>query len=294
MSEPRAAGDYRGLSGLDLESHYNPRLAVPDFEDYLASHQRLSEAAAGRLDGHTDLHYGSHTLQTLDVYPAAERDAPVHVFIHGGYWRALDKALYRFIAPPLVASGVTTVLLNYRLAPAVTVGEIVEDVLAALRWVDDQAVAHGGDRRRITISGHSAGAHLAAMVLAHDWTAEDRPADLVKGAALLSGIYDLAPVPLLPVNQEIGLTPEHATAMSPMLRPPLLREGVDPPRILIGAGGDEPADWIRQSVDYAALCDSLGLSVTHQNFPGENHFSMMERMTDPESPMFRAVRTLVG
>ncbi|MCR9256442.1 MAG: alpha/beta hydrolase [Alphaproteobacteria bacterium] len=286
------------MSGLTLERHYNPRLAVPDFQDYLDSHQRLSAAAEDGLAGTLDIHYGSHTLQTLDVHPAAgsvpASGTPVHLFLHGGYWRGLDKALYRFMVPPLVASGVTVVPVNYRLAPAVTVGEIVEDILEALRWVSDHVAEYGGDPDRITLSGHSAGAHLAALVLAHDWTPEDRPADLVKGAALLSGIYDLEPVPLLPVNQEIGLTPEHATAMSAMLRPPLVQEGIAPPRLLIGAGGDEPSDWVRQSVDYAALCENLGLPVTRQDFPGENHFSMMEQMTDPESLMFRAVRALVG
>lgn len=289
---------YNGLSGLELESHYNPRMAVPDFELWLASHAEKSDAVA-QNDSVLDAHYGSHTLQALDIYPAklsgnASGKAPVHVFIHGGYWRALDKALYRFIVPTLVDKGICTVLINYRLAPHVGLGEIVEDTLESLRWVHDHIEDHGGDPERISLSGHSAGAHLAAMALAHDWTAEDRPADLIKGAALLSGLYDLTPVPMLPVNQEIGLSEEDASAWNATLRPPLFNQATAGTKLVIGVGGNEPSDWIRQSTDFASLLHDLGFQPRFVRYEGENHFSMMEQLCDPNSEMTDSILAVVG
>ena len=139
-----------------LEAHLNPRLAVPDFADHLARYETMSAAARQRLEGKLDLPYGASPLERLDVFPAATAGAPLHIFIHGGYWRALDKSQHSLVAEPLVAAGICTVLINYDLCPAVTLDRIVEQCGEAIAWTFRNAREFGADPARLTLSGHSA------------------------------------------------------------------------------------------------------------------------------------------
>ena len=212
------AASYKGLSGEALEREYNPRLAAPDFQAYLDAQASRAAATRDALAGSLDVSYGDGPLQTLDIFPAKTPNAPVHAFIHGGYWRGLDKNFYSYIAEPLVAAGATVAMVNYDLAPGQTISGIVSQIAEAVRWLHANARQVGGNPDRLYLSGHSAGAHLAAMMLARDWAAEGRPADIVKGVVAVSGVYELEPVTMLKVNAEIGLTPEEAGRLG-------LREG---------------------------------------------------------------------
>ncbi len=277
--------DYDSLSAEDIEAQFNPRVAVQDFDGHLAQYTARSRAARGRLEGRLDLAYGATPLQTLDVFPAARSGAPVQVFLHGGYWRALDKSDLSFVAEPLVAAGATAVLLNYDLCPQVTLDDIVAQVRAGVAWVYRHAADLGGDPDRLYVSGHSACAHLVAMALAHDWAGADGlPADMIKGLAAVSGVYDLAPVLRVSVNEEIGLDDEMARRNSPSLRPP----GPGAP-IFLAVGERETPGWQQQSVDFHEACRGRGVDCELMRVAGADHFSIAYDLADPATALCRAV-----
>jgi arylformamidase len=278
---------WRNLRADDLEVQFNPRRAVPDFEAYQAANAARSDATRARLAGRLDLAYGQGPLQTLDVFPAAAADGgpgPVHVFFHGGYWRAQDKASFAFVADHLVAQGICTVIANYDLCPAVTLDGVVAAARRAIAWTFRHAGDFGGDPARLTLSGSSAGAHLQAMVLAHDWASEGLPADVVKGAVPISGIYDPEPARHISVNAEIGLTEEIARRNDALTLVPRVRCPV-----ALFVGGAEPPLWQQQTMEYAAHLRAHGLSPSCRVLPGANHFSILDQYLHADSEIVRAI-----
>jgi arylformamidase len=272
------------LSTAELEADFTPLLAVPDHEAYIERGARLSAAVRGRLRSSLDLAYGDTALQKLDVFTAENPHVPVVVFIHGGYWYSLDKSDYSYVAAPLVAAGATTVLINYDLCPVVTLDEIVRQCIRAVAWVYRHIASATGRPPRLYVSGNSAGAHLAAMALAHDWTAEALPADLISGVFCITGIYDVTPLPRISTNDLIGLTSEIARRNSPMFLRPATKAAA-----LVVVGGDETPGWIRQSTDYASMLRRHGVPVELMVVEGHNHFSIAESLGDPESQAARAI-----
>jgi arylformamidase len=279
--------NWRDLGADELEQQFNPRRSVPDFEAFQAQKAALSARVRARLKGRLDVPYGGTALQQLDVFlaaPAGGTGAPVHVFFHGGYWRAQDKANFAFVAEPLVRAGICTVIANYDLCPAVNLDEVVASARRALSWTWRHAAEFGADPARLTISGSSAGAHLQAMALAHDWPADGLPADLIKGAVPISGIYDPEPARHISVNAEIGLTEaiarrNDALALEPRVRCP----------VALFVGGDEPSLWRRQTELYAAHLRRHGLDPTLAVVPGAHHFSILDQYLDPGSAVVRAI-----
>ncbi len=278
--------DWRRIPEAELESHFNPRVAVPDAEDYL---QRLAAASAAARERHrpdTDVRYGAGPRQQLDLFRAADPGGPIQIYIHGGYWRALSKGDFSYMAPPMLAAGASVVVMDYDLCPAVTLDTIVAQTIDCVRWVARHGGEIDGDKDRIYLSGHSAGAHLAAMALAHDWTRDGLAADLIKGAVLVSGIYDPAPVLRISVNDDVRLTPEVAARNNACAHPPL---GGAP--LLVAVGGAEPAGWIGQSVDYhTAAGPESALTIVAD----AHHFSIALRMADPADPLCQATLDQMG
>ncbi len=266
-----------------------PRIAVPDHEAWLAADAELSETAKRTLPCHLDISYGDTALQRLDIFPAARTPAPVQVFFHGGYWRALDKSTYRFIALSLAPAGIATVLVNYDLCPAVTLDDIVSQTVASLAWVYRNGAAHGCDNRRLYICGNSAGAHLAAMALTQDWSALGLPADLIKGACCITGIYDLAPVLRIDANADIRLTSGMVARNSPLSLPPPMK-----PPVIVAVGADETPLWIKQSTDYAAMLRAHGVPTELMIIPAAHHFSITRSLADPEGVLPKAIRRQIG
>ena len=166
---------WASLSQEEHEFQYNPQRAFPTFADHQMARVPLNAAARASLNAHLDLPYGDHPLRRVDIYPAAgaAAPAPVHVFFHGGYWRAQDKENFAFLAAPFVARGVTTVIANYELCPGSTLDGVVDSAIAAVEWTFHNITEYGGDSMRIGLSGHSAGAHLCAEILAVDWRERD-------------------------------------------------------------------------------------------------------------------------
>ena len=215
-----------------LDAQYNARASIPEHAEIFARWSADSAAARASTGASLDLRYGDGPNESLDVFHAQRPGAPVLVFIHGGYWRALDKREQSFLAPALVAGGAMVVLPNYALCPAVSIATIALQLTRALAWVHRNAADFGGDPQRIVVAGHSAGGHLAAMMLACRWrdVGADLPPDLVKAALAISGLFDLEPLRRAPFLQpDLRLTPADVRRLSPArfapprARPPLRR-----------------------------------------------------------------------
>jgi arylformamidase len=284
--------DPAALSDEALNQQFMPRIAVPDHERWLAedlaASQRVRQDFAASGSALLDCRYGPGPRQTLDVFPADRPAAPILVWMHGGYWRALSKEHYANIAPPFLTSGAAVVLVGYDLCPAVTLDELLGQTRAALRWVHTHAREMRGDPNRIILAGNSAGAHICAMALQYDWSNEAFPRDSLRAAALITGVYDLTPVLRLPVQAEIRLKAEEVDALSPQ-KLPIGNKA----RSLVAVGADEPPLWIDQSRDYHAKLAAAGAPSELLIVPDRHHFSITRDLTDPESTLTRKVTELL-
>jgi arylformamidase len=282
-----------------LDSEYNNRALVPGHGEILARWARDSRTAREQGPALLDLHYGHGPAEQLDIFPAAPAagggSAPVLFFIHGGYWRSLDKADHSFLAPAFQRLGVCVVVPNYALCPAVTVPDITLQMVQALAWTHRHIGVHGGDASRITVAGHSAGGHLAAMLLACRWQAvgADLPATLVRNALSISGVFDLEPVRLAPfVQPSLKLTPAQVKKASPARLPsPGLREGRG--RLYAVAGGDESSEFRRQN---RLIREAWGREVVPvcEDLAGLNHFTVVDALIQPKHRLHALARELLG
>lgn len=273
---------WTGLTPQEHEFQYNPQAAFPDFKDAQAGRASVNAAALEKLTREADIGFGDHPLRRLDVYAAAG-DAgpkPVHVFVHGGYWRAQDKENFAFVAEPLVAAGIVTVVINYELCPDSTLDGVAESAIAAVGWVRGNIDRFGGDPSRITLSGHSAGAHLAAEVLAHEW---DDPS-FITGMVAISGIFDPRPVMGTTVNAEVRLTEEIARRRDVERRP--VRAACP---VSVFVGGLEPWQWIDQSYRYGHHLHRSGLNPEVHVLPRWGHFDILSEYMEAGSPILNAV-----
>lgn len=286
---------YRNLPPETLEREFNPRAAAQNIDERLAASAAASAATRARLDPVLDVRYGPGEKETLDIFPAPDRApgarAPVQLFIHGGYWRAMDKSDYSFVADVFHPAGAVTVVVNYDLCPAVTLDTVVEQSNRSIAWTYRNVARYGGDPERLYVSGNSAGGHLTAMALAHDWAgAEGLPADLVKGASPITGVFDCEPVLDITVNEDVRLDGvEQARRLSPLRHPPRR-----PLPLLVSVGGAEPELWIRMSKDYAALCREHGIECEYMELPGHDHFDISRAAGDPASPLAQAMVRMMG
>jgi arylformamidase len=277
---------WSSLTPAEHEFQYNPQAAFPNFKDAQAGRAATNAKALASLARRADQAYGEHPLRKVDVYPAATGDgpAPVHVFFHGGYWRAQDKENFAFVAAPLVAAGITTVVANYELCPASTLDGVAESAIAAVDWVRREASSFGGDPGRISLSGHSAGAHLVAECMAHDWAAAGVEPAFIVGAVMISGIYDPRPVMGTSVNAEVRLTEDIALRRDVERRPVFAKC----PSTLF-AGGLEPWHWIEQSYRYSHHLHRRRMNPEVHTLPRWGHFDILNEFTEAGSPILRSV-----
>jgi arylformamidase len=273
-----------------LDSMYNNRMLVADYASYFERWIETSKAARASQPCTLDVAYGQSPGEKLDVFHGAAKDAPVMVFIHGGYWRSLDKSDHSFVAPAFTAQGACVVVVNYDLCPAVTIPEITMQMVRSLAWVYRNIAQHGGNPKRITVIGHSAGGHLAAMMLACVWKAyaADLPAKLVKNALSISGLYDLEPLRHAPnVKDSLKLTPAQVRKASPALLP-APRKGV----LYSVAGGNESAEFLRHNLMIQKAWGKKTVPVCEE-LPGLHHFSVVDALVEPGHRLHELARQLI-
>jgi len=207
---PSAPSRASRLDPAWLDAEYDQRARHPEHVEIGARWETASSLVQRIESWRRDVRYGAGDGETLDIYPTPRADAPVLVFIHGGYWRSSDKSLHAFIAPSFTSEGALVIVPNYALCPAVGIEHIALQLTRCLAWVHRHAALYGGDPSRIVVVGHSAGGQLAAMMLACRWKDVDPalPAQLVSGALAISGLFDLEPLRLAPfIKDDIRLTP---------------------------------------------------------------------------------------
>ena len=269
-----------------LDDQFNLRKRHPSGKIYLLRNFLESRLAARRLRCSLDVDYGDSPGQRVDVFPAESPSSPVFVFIHGGYFRALDKSQYRFIAPRLRRAGYATVLVNHDLAPQVSVTEIVRQALAAYSWICHNIERWGGDPGRMVICGHSVGAFLAAKILERETRAEEHGGGHVEKALLLSGLYDLEPLKRSYLDRDLRLTRDEVETLSP-----IACSLGQTPEILIAVGEEETEEFVRQSVDYAAKLRSDGVENDLLILPGLHHYSMARTLAQTENAVIERIRS---
>ncbi len=277
------AAVWRGLTRAQVADQFDMRRAVPDGAAYSAAKRELSQRVRAALPGPRDVVYGPGPRQSIDIYPAAQSDAPILIFVHGGAWRSLDKTVYAFIAEAWYARGVTCVLPGYGLIAEVDLDTMVAEIRQAVRWTAAQAPGFGGDPSRIVLAGMSAGAQLSGMALADPDTAVH-----IRAAVLASGVYDLTPHSLHDRYTDMALDAARIRRVSPMVNPPARR---DTP-IVFAVGGDETDGFITLTREFHDLCQSRGHNCRLIVEPGRHHFSMGSAFGEPDSELFGAMVNL--
>lgn len=260
------------------------RAHVPDFELISQGYSRASDAARSRWMARTDIAYGPGADDRLDLFfPERQRPGrPIHIFIHGGYWRANVKEDYAFLTEMICGSGSIAALVEYARLPAVRMETLVGQVRRAARWLRDNAVCFGGDPDAITASGHSAGAHLAFYLAACGPAAGAPPAADVRSLLLVSGVYDLHPIMSSFLQAEIDLRPEEAGEWSPVTSTISPRT-----RMAIAVGANETRPFIDQARSLAAALPGQPTPILVE---GADHMSIVRDMGDVATPMGRLFR----
>ncbi len=261
-----------------LDRMYNNRDLVPEYAEHFRRWAAWSAEATRSQPRELDLRYGGGPNEHLDIFRAPQAGAPVLVFLHGGYWRGLDKREHAFVAPAFTRQGTCVVIPNYALCPAVTLPQIVLQMVQALAWTWRNIAKYGGDPQRIAVAGHSAGGHLAAMMLACDWQAHasDLPPVLVRRALSISGLFDLEPIMHTPFLQpDLRLTQQQVRMASPALLP-APAQGT----LATVCGGAESEEFVRQNRLIRAAWGERAVPVCEE-LPGFNHFSVLEALVEP-------------
>jgi arylformamidase len=269
----------------DFEAEYNNRARVPEHPEIFA---RWAAASAAHRKAHPDaelgLSYGASPRQFVDLFwPEAGRDVPIALFIHGGYWRSLAPTAFSHLAAGVNARGIAFAAVGYDLCPAVTIATIISQIRAATAFL------YRRHKRPLTASGHSAGGHLTACLVATDWKNEgtDLPQDLVRAGLSISGLFDLAPLMDTAMNGDLRLDPMSAANASPLFWDISRGRTLD-----AWVGGNESAEFLRQSREVADVWGKKGVATEYVAVPGANHFTVLDPLADPASAMTERLAAL--
>jgi arylformamidase len=273
-----------------LDVQYNNLARIAEHPQIFERWRNASTLARANSTNHLDLPYGSGPNETLDVFTPERPGAPVLVFIHGGWWRALDKSDLSFVAPAFTRAGAMVVVPNYALCPAVTIDTIALQMVQALAWTHRHAARHGGDPARIVVAGHSAGGHLAAMLLCCRWNevAPDLPAQLVRSALSISGLFDLEPIRRTPfLQRDLRLTPASVARLSPArFAPPA-------GRLFATVGAQESEEFLRQNRSIRAAWGEQAVPVC-ETVADTHHLDVLHALADPKTRLHGLALDLLG
>ena len=276
------------MAAIDYEVEYNNRARVPEHPEIFARWTYAAELYRAEMlkDGRAELGltYGSTPRQTIDLFLAqGHENAPLAIFIHGGWWRSLEPSVFSQMARGPNERGISVAVVGYDLCPNVTIADIIEQMrrMCAYLWQRFE--------RRMTVYGHSAGGHLAAALLATDWRTlyPKAPADLVPAAYSISGVFDLTPLLSTSVNADLRLDPAEARKVSPLFWPIAANRVFD-----AVAGGLESSEFKRQSLTIARTWHQTGAQTRYEEVAGTNHFTVIDPLSDPQSTMAARVADL--
>jgi arylformamidase len=270
------------LEPEDLDRQYNARATVADVNIYLDAYREESERIFRTVPCIRDLAYGPGQDEKLDIFQVpGVPNAPVFVFLHGGYWRLLSKEDSCFMAENFTAHGIAVVVVNYSLAPKAKLQKIVSQVRTSIAWLWKNGSSHGLDPDRIVVAGSSAGGHLAGMALSGGWQeSHGLPQDVIKAAFGVSGLYDLTPIPKTHVNEWLGLDDAMAREMSPLFHLPERSC-----HLVLAFAETDTDEFKRQSEAYRTAWEASGFPVICFEVPCRNHFDVILDWQYPDSSM---------
>ena len=272
---------YRGYATqAEIDEQYDVEAQVPDFSIYAKHYVGESQRAREQMKCELGIRFGATLDETLDIFYAEKPNAPVFVFLHGGGWRSLTSKEFSCVALGLVPLGITTVVVNYSVAPKVSIDEITRQARSAVAWVLSNISKYGGNPSRVVLGGHSAGAHLTAMCLQTPWKDDYGFAnnDPLTGAVLVSGLYDLQPLRYSSLQPQMQLDDGVIRRNSPMFS---VRASATP--ALIAWGADEPSEFGRHSEDFNANWIAAGNRSRRVLQAGLNHFNILYGFEDSRS-----------
>lgn len=277
---------YKQYDQEALDRQYNNRVHVPDFEIHLERWKSLSRQTEKELRVVKDLQYGSLPREKLDIYPSQQPSSKTLIFIHGGYWHKWGKEDFQFVAKAFHDYGITTVLINYPLAPAVSIDQIVTSCRDAVCWISQNIKIYNGDPGQLYVAGHSAGAHLAVMLLATAPTATGEKntklvANKIQGVCAISGLFNLTPIHLSHINEVLHMDKETTLRNSPVQHLPASQ-----PALSIVVGSGETDEFLDQSMElYTLWKENIATEIVQAQ--ALNHYSIVETMLDRQSSLHK-------
>jgi arylformamidase len=278
------------MTAIDYEKEYDNRARVPEHPQIFAGWARdaaaYREKALAEKRAELGLRYGSGARQIIDVvFARPGTPAPLALFVHGGWWRSLERESFSHMAAGLNAHGVNVAVAGYDLCPQVTIAQITDEIREACLFLWNRF------EQRLLVYGHSAGGHLTGAMLATNWTALDAkaPEDLVPAGFSISGVFDLQPLVGISVNQDLRLDAAEARRVSPAFGPA-------PSGLVLDAhvGALESSEFLRQSRLIAEVWGKAGVATVYQEVAGTNHFTVLAPLTDPRSAMVQRLLALAN
>jgi len=282
---------FQGYTAQQLEEQYNARAAVSDHEKMFAEWRLRSADYRRQSKCELDIPYATTERGTLDLFLPQQAESPVHMFIHGGYWRAMDKSDFSFLAKGLSDRGALVAIVNYGRCPVFSMTDIVQQMRDACNWLWRNSRKYGGNPDAMHVSGHSAGGHLTAMMMATDWPFlyPDLPLNLIKSGVPISGLFELEPMRYIPLNDDLNLDEKEARLNSPSF----LQRLTDAP-LSVAVGGAESNEFRRQSYDFFTKWGGREDGIEYLELPNLNHFTIIDQMNSPRNHLTETMVRQMG